>query len=74
MHIVNRDLECPEKTMEFYYEKTDFKKGFRGNPRTVLATTLSEDIRRTKKIPIERLTPKEDLKNIHKLAENREGW
>ena len=71
------DLEYPaNKAMDFYFEKTDYKR-LRGHPRTTLVIVLSQDIRRMKKkdptFPTEHFISKEDLQNICILAENREG-
>lgn len=76
-HILQMDPECPaNKAMEFYFEKTDFKKS-KGHPRTTIFTTLNRDIQRTRQkdptFSLEKFTIKEDLQQIYKLAEDREG-
>ena len=46
-HILRLEDQTPAyKTMVFYFEKTD-AKGFRGRPRTTIATTINNDIKRT---------------------------
>ena len=69
---------CPvRKVMRYYFEEKTNKK-FVGRRISTIATTINEDIRRTKEkhtdFPITPLISLVSLQNIHTKAKNRNFW
>ena len=77
-HILRLPVDCPARKAIRYYFKERTNKIFRGRRRTTIASTVNEDIKRTKKdditFSVTPLVSQVSQQNLHAKAKSRKLW